>query len=374
MMMACDDIKKKLKRFMEDLLVGEEYQAFLGHLENCSECKKYVTSIDSFSNQLWKLGDVKVPSDLSSTALFQLKQPDQEVKKPKSSSSKKAAIGVLVLILAAASIFFGSNYFKNRGRSQEVEDTKSAKVEEIKEEKPKANRKMYFDDTVIVAKGGAAVRDTSSTANTSSSKTGSSGIQTSISKPKPLHWHFVYPEVKDETQQSFNEKRRKESERKTKILNMLNTLGLSLDYKENDLYAFVTTGKKIESLLEKILSMPEKTFSMQDFTTGVYAMPDNEHSVSIYLEEKGASALHWHITIASSQQKSQLLDAIRKKSSIANYEIEKVIIFYIQRSEIEQLKTKIKAMRVGFSEFGHLESNEGQLSSGPIKISIYFTN
>ena len=59
----CDNIKKNIKSFTEDMLKEDEYKAFLHHLETCTECKNYVRSVDSFSNQLWRLGDVKVPSD-----------------------------------------------------------------------------------------------------------------------------------------------------------------------------------------------------------------------------------------------------------------------------------------------------------------------
>ncbi|MFC1509972.1 zf-HC2 domain-containing protein, partial [Candidatus Omnitrophota bacterium] len=72
---TCDDIKKKLKPFQQDLLAENEYKAFAAHVDECPKCKQYIGSIDFLSNQLWKLGDVKVPSDLSSTILFKLTQP-----------------------------------------------------------------------------------------------------------------------------------------------------------------------------------------------------------------------------------------------------------------------------------------------------------
>ena len=104
---TCEDIKKKLKPFQQDLLVEREYKGFVTHLGNCSKCKEYMGSIDFLSNQLWKLGDVEVPSDLSSTIFFKLTQTDEEVEKPKGVITKKSAIIGVVVILLGAAVFFG---------------------------------------------------------------------------------------------------------------------------------------------------------------------------------------------------------------------------------------------------------------------------
>ena len=81
---ACGDIRKKLKAFLDDLLAEDERQAFVAHLDGCGECKDYVRKIGSVSNQLWELGGVNAPSDLSSTILFRLKQAEQEIRSAES--------------------------------------------------------------------------------------------------------------------------------------------------------------------------------------------------------------------------------------------------------------------------------------------------
>ena len=113
--MICSDINNRLKSFLEDLLTEKEYQAFLAHLDSCAKCKKYVRAVGSVSNQLWKLGDVKVPADFSSTALFKLKQAKQEIRIPKFVITKKWIVGAIVLILIVSAFFFGIRYFEDLG-------------------------------------------------------------------------------------------------------------------------------------------------------------------------------------------------------------------------------------------------------------------
>jgi len=71
---TCDDIGKKLKDFVGDLLAESDYQAFVDHLDDCPKCTSYVRGMGSFSNQLWELGDIEVPSDLDSTILFSIQK------------------------------------------------------------------------------------------------------------------------------------------------------------------------------------------------------------------------------------------------------------------------------------------------------------
>ncbi|MBU1853127.1 MAG: zf-HC2 domain-containing protein [Candidatus Omnitrophica bacterium] len=415
--MTCDDIKKKLKRFLEDLLVDEEYQAFLKHLEDCPRCKTYVTSVDSFSNQVWKLAEVKVPSDLSSTILFKLTQPEEKDQKPKLSMSKKVAIGALVVILASSAFFFGNKYLKNRNRSQEVDDSPIVTMQQVRKEKspedreaerllrelegiatrlgvPEDKEPVKKDSEELTAVEEESIdsrdflnktephKDSTSTATKvnegSKTATGSSNkTEDALIVPKPLHWHFVYTQEKGKTetdaQQNFSENLREQAERESDLLDVLNPLGIILDYQNNDLFTFIATGEKVERILEKILLSSGSTFSFRDYTSGVITIMDEEHDVSIYLEKKGSSALHWHISLTSSRQKSQLLDIIREKGGMIDEEFEDGFIFFMQRPEIKKLKTRIMAMRVSLLEFGDTGDEESQLSSGLVEISVCFT-
>jgi len=112
--MDCGEIQKRLKPFLEDLLSEVERRAFIVHLDGCSKCKGYVSAIDSLTNQLWKLGEVKVPADFCSTTLFKLKQAEEELRRPNLVISKKLGIRILILALMILMLFFGISYLKHR--------------------------------------------------------------------------------------------------------------------------------------------------------------------------------------------------------------------------------------------------------------------
>lgn len=131
--MSCDDIKKKLKAFLDDLLAEDEYKVFGGHINICSKCREYVRSIGSLSNQLWKLGKVKVPQDFSSTILYKLAHPEEKTQQSKFVISKEHIIVGMILILLATLLFFGFNYFKKKMHSADADNAPILRTEIIQE-------------------------------------------------------------------------------------------------------------------------------------------------------------------------------------------------------------------------------------------------
>lgn len=126
--MTCDEIRKRLKPFLEDLLTEDEYQAFVAHLTGCARCKAYVGSIGSVSNQLWELGAVSVPTDFSSTVLFKMKRLGQDARPSSPEVSPKAVIAVLVMLLLAVVVFFGLRYIKTQNAPVSAPTTVPATV------------------------------------------------------------------------------------------------------------------------------------------------------------------------------------------------------------------------------------------------------
>ena len=134
--MDCSDIKNKLQPFLEDLLAEEEYRAFCGHLDTCGKCKGYVRSIGSFSNQLWKLGQIEVPEDLASTIRYKIMHPEENQPPAKvKKTGKRLAVGT-VLILLAVVLLGGVAYFIKRGHSSGKTDTPTVKTEVFRTMEP----------------------------------------------------------------------------------------------------------------------------------------------------------------------------------------------------------------------------------------------
>ena len=480
--MTCNEINKRLKAFLEDLLTEEEHQAFLRHLDSCSKCREHARSIGSLTNQLWKLGNaIMVPADFSSAVIFKLKHPTQVDPKPGFVISKKLAMGILIAIIVISAFLFGIIYFKTRVQSGAKNEAPLVKVQIIEEEKIPGNEeeKLLPEELETVdkasevsekeeavedeSKAKAVARENKPLAQEASVTADQTPEGKTVSVLKPLHWHFVYSQefertkleekkrqkeqkinqilqnvrqlegevrrleeepgielgrqyseeaekarleekrqqnelelqqkraeiqlqevkikllkeendkIELELQQGLEETRRKEAEYKARLLNILNTLDIRLDHQTPDLLILTAQGQKIERLLEQALFTSQKGVSLQDYTTGLPTLTDKEYRISIYLQEQGTSALHWHIGPILSQQKSNLFAAIREKGGSIDYEMPNLVVFSVPRTKVDELRARIKALRVVFSEFGQLEPEEGQLSSSPVEISLYFT-
>lgn len=397
--MTCEDIKKKLKPFLEDLLAEDEYQEFITHVEECNQCNTYVNSIGALSNQLWQLGEVRIPEDLASTILFELKTPQPEVKEAKGKFivSRRLFIGILVLILALAVSFFGINYLRKRTQAKKGE-APIITTQVIQEQKPSQEAEKLLKELHEIA----------TTLSPASKKITPEEMPSNLEAPPtldkpltdseaemleftPLHWHFSYLreagkieaerkvqlEAKYQEElslkQALKEERDKAIERhKTKFLEILHTRGITLDYQTDELFLFAASGKKIEEVLTQTLLSSQDIFFFSDFTQTVATLKEKSYRVSLYLESEG-SLPHWHISPLTLEQKSNLFESIRGLGGVIEHQKEELVVFSLQQTEIEKLRTRIRAMRVSFSEFGKPESKEDQLISGPVKVSLYLT-
>ncbi len=71
---TCATLIKKIKLFQDDLLMDAEYQAAIRHINGCAQCKTYVAALGSLSNELWKMGEVDVPSDFKNLVLVKWRE------------------------------------------------------------------------------------------------------------------------------------------------------------------------------------------------------------------------------------------------------------------------------------------------------------
>lgn len=176
-----------------------------------------------------------------------------------------------------------------------------------------------------------------------------------------------------ESERTLQQYKREEAERKTGLMNAVNSSGIIIDYQTDNLLVFAAKGEKIENLLEKIYLISPGSSSLRDYTPRVSVDPNQEYRVSVYLEKETASVRHWHIA-CSAIQKQRLLGAIPEESGRINYESEKVLVFFIPKDAVEKLKARILSMGIDFSEFAYAEFKEDLLQSGPVEISIYISN
>jgi len=425
----CDNVKRNIKSFMEDMLKEDEYRAFLHHLEICSECKNYVKSVDSFSNQLWRLGEVKVPSDFSSTVLFELTQPEEELPEEEApATSKKWLIGAVAFILVAMIISAGLiGYFKLRQPSQE--EVQIVQVPEILEEpvqqllddqdnNVELGQFDDFDDLPDESEEQVAFEWTGESVGNEAASEAKVDAG-----PKLLHWHFLHYDKTKELQslRLRRQKRNKESDLRKKInekeqldpaseaaiqvdstikgleeeirqinakleqnltekgrreggpLSVLQYLDIRPDYQDSDFIFFAASGDGIKSVLDQIALISEDGSPLDDFTPGASHLPHKKYQVSIYMVKKETSVLHWHVHLAMMNQKSQLLKTIQENGGVTTYEFAEEVTISVSSSKIEDIKAKMPAMRISVSEYGNQVAQGEESEAEPVVISIYFS-
>ena len=494
----CDDlIKEKLRPFLDDLLTEDEYRAFNDHIKICDKCNTYVRSIGSLSNQLWKLGKVRVPSDLSSTILHKIDHPEQRSQPSVPAALKKYIAAGLIFILLAATIFLGIKHFKNQQKVNETDGVpivRAATVEIIQNSNsPSDNEAQFllkspeaitpeFDmfkkdvATEGISLAGDIIDKEALIVNESSAQERESADDKVI----PLHWHFQYSQEnnnakledllerikqqkkllkaesdkieekvflleaeKDKNrlklgerysvalkatklaeedlreleiqkqvegkkqlkaaiveleeakrrlelnqQQKLKEETHKPAVHKIKILNIFSIFGIIPDYKDDNLFVFRVSWKQLEDVRKQIIFASQGASTLRDFTkneellsqsdvTEDAAIPSQkEYLISMYFQKKGISALHWHINFMDISQMSDLFSMIETKRTSVDYESGRLIVFSVPREEVETLRAQMRTAEAGFSEFGYEEFKKSQLSgisSGPVKISIFFT-
>lgn len=472
---SCADINKLLKRFQDDLLLDEESQAFLKHLAVCSKCKTFVRAIGSVSNQIWELGEIKVPEDLAATVIFKLQhspRPSALKASPSDVTLRKILAGVAVIILILPVLFFSIGHMLKRG---EVREAPAAPVMTVSrtaiEDQTPGEVKAVESDPVF-----AAVDDEAPPAEEPDEvpEEGVVDVNFSPAEPEPfeeslpgdvasksLHWHVQlldgavdrsWEEImaridreiaqkssrieqlqsdisrlqkegqaelgryyssdveKKESQvrqqrdqvinlksseaekltadirhlreersrsetaqrQGTSEKQRLDGSQRTQMLNALNTLGIRRDWEGAGFIVFGTDGIKTQQALEQVLQIYKGPDSFRDFTEDVHALPGEPCRVSLFINDGEEARLHWHIDLMGSVEQSAVIEAIAPLAAAVNYQSGDSAVFTIMESKLEELRGKVRAMRVPLYEYGSRRSSSGILVSRPVSVSVYF--
>jgi hypothetical protein len=172
--------------------------------------------------------------------------------------------------------------------------------------------------------------------------------------------------------QSTEDRRRKGADRKGKLLDAIQALDVKLDYQNYDILAFTATGEKCGNALQQILFISPG--ALNDFTANIPSFPDKEQRVSIYMSGDSDSTVHWHAKGGGGGTKADLFNAIRELGGSIEYRSNELVVLSIPSSELKNLRVRIQAMRITLTEYGAKESKDSLLSSGPVIVSIYFTN
>ncbi|MCX7927256.1 MAG: zf-HC2 domain-containing protein [Candidatus Omnitrophica bacterium] len=356
--MNCSDVEKKVKKFLDDLLVEEEYQEIVSHLDSCSHCRNYVSSLGSISNQIWELANLKVPHDLVQTVLFKLKEKEYVLPTGKKIFSKRFLFWTIAgFFLLSSAVFLIMRWQTKEKLSQDAPVIYMERLPQTE----------HFTERPTESEIITQQKQQPKTTNFSEDNVEPNFSR--LSQPAlnvteqflPLHWHF----------------RCEHEQAKSQVLEILSDLGSRIDLIEGVLVFYRGKKEKFEQVIERLVLATDIGCLRQDFTSTMPIFANAENKVLVYFEPRkntNADYLHWHIGFVSSGQKELFRTVIKKTGAVIEKEEESFMIISVNRSDLVVLKQRISATNVTMVEFGALQQIKNQLTSAPVKISIYFLN
>ena len=259
--MACDNIRARIRPFLEDLLDENEHQDVRTHLEECADCRTYAASIGTLTYQLNELGAVKAPHDLIPTILYELKQPikpaaaalkNEEVTDIASSEAESLAsqgrpflIWLLMAAFVCSAIFLGIFYFehsKNKipDREQNILQTStttsslnapsfaSQGATETDTSMEKIKTIVYGDEADKTSAGEKIEQLKAFVAETKKGPR-------SLSEWRPMHWHYHVS-----------------SSSQSELFQVIHALGLAIDYESSNFFIVYVPKLKLEELVRRL--------------------------------------------------------------------------------------------------------------------------
>ncbi|MEM7816619.1 MAG: hypothetical protein QXZ20_01760 [Candidatus Aenigmatarchaeota archaeon] len=351
--MDCQDIKKNLKLFLEDLLVDEDYEAFCQHLSECQNCNRYVRSISCLSNQLWKMGQIKIPFDLSSAIKYKLAQSIVEQKKSQRIALKNKFITLLVLIVLIIFSFFIYKYFVNKKTKVSIkkeEIVKESLISSTNNIEDYRGNISYINQTYLQKEFELINQTLEEKKNLSNESAEVLDISSQItSKIENLHWH-----IKD----SYS-----------KVKSCLSSINIVLEYERNNLFIFKVAKDKLKTLLEKFAL---EKINFLNFTKYIDTnLVDTEYKVIIFLEDSSSRVIHWDIGQTSIEKRKEIVSLIKENSISIDYQSENFIIFSLSETQLKNLRARLEIFDISLIEFKNIDSKENIFVSGPISVSVF---
>jgi hypothetical protein len=380
--MNCDDIRRKLQPFLEDLLVEEEYKTFCGHLDVCARCCAYVRSIGALSNQLWKLGKVKVPGDLGSTIIYKLSHHGAEERPSKFSVSKNHIVAGAILIFLAAALFLGIGHIrKERGGGKDGAPTVSTKV--IYEDQPSSDEQAQLLDQlkIIAADSGAsdnykiiqeAGKEKIAAQNSAVQREQPGPGQAAFSEIGYLHWHFLCLERHEKAMpgketESLDLKIRKGSE----MVSLLNT---ELERLREEA-RLMSVGRYYPGVGQKGASgqNPRMETEIKDLLNEIKKQEENVRRTK---GEKNRLEVNLRLGIDEKYRKeteliAKVSDAVRAAGVSLYYQKNDMLVFRATGERIEKLLAQILSLSRGAAFFRDFTAVVPTLRGKEYNVSIY---
>lgn len=369
--MECNQVKKQLTSFLEDILSEEDTRLFLGHLEICSRCKPYVRSIGDLSNQVWKLGNIAVPDDFRSTVLFKLSHPDapaaKDTPKPHRGIQKKYVLGGLVLILTIAAFFIKPFFLKTQKPAEMPRKAPIAMMEPIEsrvDENALTTTTLEPSSLTPPLAGKAA-------STISSEKPGAPAEPQSPAIAQPQHWHLTYFSETDH---------RGEAEKRKQGLLKLQTLQGKAEALKTEISRLEAKNKpnlgqsySEEDKKNEIMEKAERDAALNALTNQMQLLDDQ---IEQRQEDNGEVEKEWIKESAEkkrkeTQVKAKILDTLVILDAKFQYQDEGFFIFTVLSEKLDRVLENILPIFQQVGEFQDFGGGPAGSTGQDERVSIY---
>lgn len=266
--------RQKIKPFLEDLLSEEEYQEIREHLETCDSCKTHAAAAGSLAFQIRELGEIRVPPDIVSTVLYELRRtrtaPEKQgpSENAPASSAQNGVLILAVIFLAVLAAFFGNFYFKNRPQEVKAAAAVPVRATAAIDDPYRARAVLAVEKikTIVNDLDDSAVSD-EKWQKVKEALDGLGHGSRSLSDWKGTHWHY---HLSSSSQSDF--------------LQLVREMGLGIDHETPQLFILYVPKTKLEEFNRRINSLNGVVSNFGE--TDPSKAGDGAVQVSVYMMEK----------------------------------------------------------------------------------------
>jgi len=375
--MTCGDVRERLKPFLEDLLKDDERRAFFEHLEPCSSCRQYVKAVDSFSNQLWQLGEVHVPSDLGDTILFELKQAEQKLSETFVIDLKRTLVWVGISLCVALALWgVGQSRVSLRDQNKQSQPVVIVPAEgQGPVEAPSAasaapeTSQAVNEEKEIVAHSPS---DQPEGAYVEPAPIIITEEPVAVSGPRLFHWHFSYSNIPKESDilRLRREVRKIEIQRE-KILEDAKQLASEIEaleeQKRNTEFEILSLGR-IESL-----ELEERKSRIEGELQEKYNQGKAVEEGVLDLEAEDAQVKHRleYVITERKRAEGEPLNTITAEGVGLDYQDKTFLLFSARKDDVVRVREKMKLISEKTAVLEDFTPAAREVSDDKYQVSIY---
>lgn len=391
--MTCDDIKARLTPFLDDLLIEAEYKAYCDHLNACEQCREHVRSIGSLSNQLWKLGKVRVPEDFGSTILYKFSHFEQMIQSSRVILSAKHVMIGLTLMLLGITASSAIHYFRNRQPPPKEEDVPIVRAQIVGPRHPPSDEeaRILMRQLEVIAAGVGMLSKVMSVEGTPQETAAKEnitdeGIPMEKESPVqeneiidfqviPLHWHFQYPEETNEAALDAKRQRIKQQKElaQTKLDEIESTIRLLEEEKEKNQ---IKLGQPYSQELKETKLARERQIELglQQWAEGIR----QQNAVIGQLEESNRQLeFNRQERLKEGKQKetahrTKISNILNISGIMPDYKNDHLFVFSSSGEKLKDVRDQILFASQGTSSFHDYANGEAVLPDREYRISMFF--